>query len=306
MSTNFKGIIIQNNAPLGSGSNGQMTFDPSDNKLKVWLDNEWKSIISTDVDYVPFSTLTVGTSFPTSPSNYDSFYNSTTKRLYRYVYGVWVELDWQRMVKAGPEWRNNRLQVVSDQLQISPDGTNWYNCIPAVGAYSIQIDSFDNTGYSQLYYILPGTTVVIKNANHIPLVFSQGVRTRFNVEVQGTTAFENWIGLRPNNLTVSNGDGQFATGIDASAGASRSTSLNIFPLSEQAASTAVENRFNGTIHIVNNRMIGSTLGLAYGLYGVNLNQSSTTIPSTSYWLGTWYTQAGAQFNVQSLSIERRA
>lgn len=253
-----------------------------------------------------YSVMTVGASLPGSPIENQLFYNTSTKKLYKYMSSLWIEIDWQRIVNSGPEKAANRLQIISDQLQISPDGVTWYDCIPAVGAKSIEIQSYDNSAYSNLYYILPGTTVVIRNANHIPLVFTQSVRTRFNIEAQGIIAYGYWVGLRPNNSTVSNGDGQLLTAGNTSVSASRSTSLNIVPLYENGGASTDENRFNGTLHILNNKIISNSIGLADSTYYVGLCNISATIPSTTYWLGTWYTQAGTQFTVESLSIERRA
>lgn len=303
MSVGIKDKIEIQTIGLNNVQAGDIYTD-ADKSIRIKTQNNDIPLIIENSTTSVFGVFTIGTSFPLSPTESDIFYNSTTKKLYRYNKTNWIEIDWQRLVNSGPEKRVNRIKIVSNQLQISPNGINRYDCIPVVGAKNIEITSFDNTSYSQLYYILPGTTIIVRNANHVPLVFCQSVMTRFNIEAQGTLQYEDNIGLRINNATVTGGDMQQLAGNGSSTGAARTTSLNIFPLCNNSNGTISENRFNGTINIINTDIIGFTLGLYFSTNGVCVHTTRAVMQPTDYWLGTWYTQAGTQFTVESLSIER--
>jgi len=86
-----------------------------------------------------YAKLYVDLDVPETPYENDLYYNTTTKELYRYSQNVWYKIDWQSIVKSSPEWVANRLRISNNQLQISPDGTNWFDCIPAIGANVIEL-----------------------------------------------------------------------------------------------------------------------------------------------------------------------
>ncbi len=120
------------------------------------LNAGWLPAISSIETY---SRLTVGTSLPASPQHNDLFYNTSDNTLRKYDArtNTWTTIDWQTIVRASPEWQAGRLRINSStgRLEISPDGTNWYECIPAVGSQAIELQSD-----SFYYHILPATTVM--------------------------------------------------------------------------------------------------------------------------------------------------
>lgn len=255
----------------------------------------------------PFSIMTVGTSFPTSPAESALFYNSTSKSLFKYVKGSWVEIDWQTIVKSSEDWVNGYLRIQGGQLQIRDNQTTpaWYDCIPAVGANTVLLATYDNTNFTQKYWIMPGQTVIIKNANHVPLVYPVGVEPFFEGRWWHSYPYEYWVGLRPSGIAISDGDGQIVGGVGTGVVAGRSTSLSVVPIFEQANMT--ENWCNFILRIRSNqRWLVNAAGENYSGYAVGLANCSGTAPSNSYWLGRWYDQAGTAFSVNVLTITRTA
>ena len=252
-----------------------------------------------------YARLSAGTTLPSSPNEGDLFYHSTTKKLWKFVFDRWVEIDWQSIVKSSPEWRANRLRISNDQLQISPDGTNWFNCIPAIGANVIELVSIDNTNYSLKYFVMPNQTIIVKNANHIPIAYAKDVEPYFVGLYRNEYAYGGFIGLRPSNTAISNGDGQYAYGYGSSRSASRTTGMSIVPVTLHVNN--LHNRFRFELLIrPDNVWYTQSHGLGYDTYGVEIFLGSGTASATSHWLGTWYRQDGVQFTVTKLSLRRVA
>ncbi len=183
---------------------------PSPNTIPVTgadgrLNPEWlpsSSFLGT------YSRLTVGTSLPASPQHNDLFYNTSDNTLRKYDArtNTWTSVDWQTIVRASPEWQAGRLRINSStgRLEISPDGTNWYPCIPAVGSQAIELASIDNNNYSLLYWIAPGQTVIIRNANHVPNRVCKGCGAVFLWvdSLQHLDTSQLWVGVRPSNVVM--------------------------------------------------------------------------------------------------------
>ncbi len=125
--------------------------------------NSASFVISNFVKSEPYySRFLVGSSLPSQPQPNDLFYNINNNTLQKYDPYIrnWVRVDWQSRVRMSSEWIAGRLRINSTtgRLQISPDGINWYDCIPAVGAPVIELQN-----YNYNYWIAPGQTVIIKS-----------------------------------------------------------------------------------------------------------------------------------------------
>jgi len=258
--------------------------------------------------YSTYSTMKVGNSFPTSPNHSDLFYNQTNNTLWRSdaISSNWIPIDWQTIIKASPEYQANRLRVNSTtgKLEISPNGTTWYECIPAVGNKTIELMTFDNS-YSYKYWIAPGQIVIIRNANHIPIVYAKDIEPFFDGAYWHSYLYESWIGIRPSNISISNGDAQYVAGGDTTVGAARATNLSIVPIHDNSYTN--ENWANFVLRIRNNqRFLSNSTGHGYAGYHISVTNCSGTASSMSYWLGTWYTEEGVNFQVEVLTLTRRA
>jgi len=253
--------------------------------------------------YSTYSKMEVGNSFPTSPNHSDLFYNQTNNTLWRYdaISSNWIPIDWQTIIKASPEYQANRLRVnsITGKLEISPDGTTWYECIPAVGNKVIELMTIDNTNFSYKYWISPGQIVIIRDANHIPIVYAKEIEPFFDGAYWHSWSFDpfyNWIGISPSNILISNGDGQLIGAIDTNTTSTRSTNLSIVPIHEQANNS--ENWANFVLRIRNNqRFLINAIGLGDYSYGIVATNCSGTASSMSYWLGSWYPE-NVIFNFQ--------
>ena len=261
--------------------------------------------------YSTYSKMQVGNSFPTSPNHSDLFYNQTNNTLWRYdaISSNWIPINWQTIIKASPEYQANRLRVnsITGKLEISPNGTTWYECIPAVGNKTIELMTFDNSYFSYKYWIAPGQIVIIRNANHIPIVYAKDIEPFFDGAYWCPSfgIWPIWIGIRPSNIIISDGNGQHMGALDNTIFARRSTNLSIVPMNQQ--SFADESWANFTLRIRNNqRFLNNSIGQGYLGYVVIVNNCSGTASSMSYWLGTWYTQEGVNFQVNILTLTRRA
>lgn len=299
-------------------SDGEVSKHPQTGQLLVSNNNNWEPINADPSNDVSFGNYYIVTNLSshTSPELYDLVYETSTHTLWRY-HGlsssapVWQRIDWKSVVNIHSDFKQNRLRHINNYLEISPDGTNWNLVYPLVGARTIKIatSAVDNTSYSRLFWLPIGVTANISGANHLPIAFAKTVRPVFSVSSMSNTDYVGWVGLRPNNVSVSNGDGQYLYGNGTGVGATRISSLSIFPLCEQSGGSPAfgENRFFGCIYFAannENRILGNTVGLGDSTFVIQIHTSSATVSSTTYWLGSWFRQDGIQFTPYLTTITR--
>jgi len=146
--------------------------------------------------------------------------------------------------------------------------------------------------------------VIIRYANHVPIVYAKNIVPFFSASYFHSYAYEEWIGLRPSNVAISNGDGQYMSAYDTNIRANRRTSLSIVPIHEQSNTTI--NWANFEIRITqNNNFYVNSVGQGCDGYVVLVANCSGTASETSYWLGTWFNQVGTQFTMNYLVLTRR-
>ncbi len=246
------------------------------------------------------------------------FYNINTNKLFRYNINthLWDEIDWKPIVKSSPEWSVGYLRINSStgKLEITNDLASWYECIPAVGSNVIELITVDNTNYTYKYWIGPGQTVIIQNANHIPIVYSSFVKPIFNGSffIRDDTSSSYMLGLKPSNQDVSNSlmhmasGGQYFNYISAS----RYTGYAFFPIIQTMnLDLKGKNFFEFQIfkESSNQLFVGSVLGtgrINNNYLGWASAYSSASVSSTSYWLGTWI-KGGSIGTVNFLSLTRK-
>lgn len=297
--------------------NGEITKNPVNGELLISKNNNWAPIYLDPSGDVSFGVYYIvnNLSQHTSPQLYDLVYETSTHTLWRYHGQVgsnrlWLPIDWKSRASRSNEFAQSRLRYINDYLEISPNGTDWHIVYPLVGARTIQIhpSAIDNTNYSRIFWLPVGITANITSANHLPIAFAKTVRPAYNITSMSNTSYDLWIGFRPNNVTVSNGDGQYMASGNTSVNGYRHSNLNIFPIIEQdSAVSGSENRFQGfiTFSTTNeNRILGNSYGLGHQTFVIVINNTSATIPSTTYWFGTWYRQDNVQFTPFFTSITR--
>lgn len=232
------------------------------------------------------------------------WYNTTNNKLYKYnnILSKWIEINWQEIVKATPEWQAGKLRVSSGQLQITPNsGTNWYNCYPACGSKTIGLTS-------DSYKIFPinGVTCIITTA-FLPIVFAQEVLTSFRFDGIYSRASSNAsVGLWVSNSSH--------TVFGSYVGANRVTS-NSFYVGYQEIPTTTYAKYVGgfgSLIIFNdgaNKFIEcstfawgpSTDGNIYSYTWVG--RSSNDLGTTEYYIGTLGTISSMSTPPESIYIK---
>ena len=295
---------------------GEITKHPQSGQLLVANNSSnWEPISVDPASDVPFSNYYVvsNISSHTSPSMHDLVYETSTNILWRY-HGdsasahVWQQVDWRSIASIHPEYSQNRLRYTLGFLQISPDGSTWYQVYPLVGARAIRLSSsaIDNTGYSRIFWLPIGVTANISGANHLPIAFAKTVRPVYSISSMSNTAYEQWVGLRPNDISLSDGYGVYISSGGSSVGTNYAGSQTIFPFCEQST-IAGENRIFGSICFSpsnENVLLSNTAGLGDSANYVILCLGRGTISSTSYWFGTWRWQDGTQYTPFLTTITR--
>ncbi len=251
---------------------------------------------STDVNLdispftIPYTILTTGTSFPTNPTEYTSFYNIVTKELFVYLDNTWKKINWQKYVKSDWLYKQNMLRInpTTGGLEIQDAAGNWHEIIPTVGTvvYATLAD--------YMFYIAPGQTFNGIKLQIAPVIAVNGVMYRgiYHHSYPG----DYWFGIFPSGLLIQDGAG---AGIGANL---RTTYRNFVPIMEQAVRTY--NWANFSIHIQGNRMF--TTGVGYS-WGDGPGEASTigfgTFPITGYYLGVWCYE-GMSITVDRFTLRR--
>jgi len=203
------------------------------------------------------------------------WYNTTNNKLYKYnnILSKWIEINWQEIVKATPEWQAGKLQVSSGILQIY-NGSSWFDCYPMVGSKFYKI-----TDYTKKYYQQIGTFTAIVNSDQVPIVFAREMCNYFRVYSDKDQSSV----LKISNITITVDSWMHFNTTMAGHGAYNST-LNGMTLKAHPASSGVCDFLLSSSNI-------STSGIEYhhntsnGMNGVANIASNCIMPSTAYYLG---------------------
>ncbi|GIW22517.1 MAG: hypothetical protein KatS3mg068_1524 [Candidatus Sericytochromatia bacterium] len=265
--------------------------------------------------YSTYSKMTVGNSFPTSPNHSDLFYNQTNNTLWKYdaISSNWIPIDWQTIIKASPEYQANRLRVnsITGKLEISPDGSSWYECIPAVGNKVIELATLDNANFSYKYWIAPWQIAIIRNANHIPVVCSCDISMVFKGSFFSISLPNNVVGLRPSNTSISNGSSTMTYNNGFSINRLRYTNLSIVPITIGSyMAMYIGDWKDFSIRVSKEASINFFrtifIGTGYMVESLNTGIGLGEVPSSCYWLGTWYANTGTNLQMNVLTLTRIA
>lgn len=109
--------------------------------------------------------------FPETPLNGDIVYREDLKKLYIFE-DTWSEIDYMNHIMKTPEYESGYLRFNNGQLQVSLDGSNWYDCYPALGNQNLYVHP---TTDLRIFYILPGQSVLFPKHEQIPLVLFKNV-----------------------------------------------------------------------------------------------------------------------------------
>lgn len=123
--------------------------------------------------YLGYSRYVVQDTLPPHPYTGDIVYIPTSKTLLSYSGSDWNEVDYSSLIQQTNDYTRGYVRFSEGQLQVTPNGQDWYDCYPALGNRYLRIQTFDNINFQYIYYILPGQMVVLENCNHIPLALTR-------------------------------------------------------------------------------------------------------------------------------------
>lgn len=254
--------------------------------------------IILDILTASYSEYYVVSSLQTSPNHGRLNYRTSDNKLFKYnaVTSTWVEIDWVNAIKATPEWIAGKLRVNNGILQITPNsGTNWYDCYPAIGSEQIKI-----TSESYKYYMLPCTSVILQNANSLPIVFAKELETIYSIQFAMHYNADVTQRLILSNTTRTCGEAKYyRDGSQLSSSASSSeTSLYICAIRPPSYKTHGE-----TVIIISGttNQVAAITNHQYTYMGVGMltNETHASLSSLDYYLGV------LTYNVTNYIIIRR-
>jgi hypothetical protein len=250
---------------------------------------------------IPYSRLYIQSTAPASPALYDSWYNTSTNELSYWNGSVWIKVDWTTWVQNDIWYRLGKLRISNGQLQISNNGTNWYQVFPALGrTVEVIADDTNTADNFKIVYLTVGQTLLVRGKNlarAAAIVPSLYIGNYYH-----TYPGEYWFGIFPSNITISDGYGQFVVGAGTSIAAASTLSRNFVPIQEQA--NEAHNWAHFSIQIVNNKMTTASVGHGSAGTCVQACIGSGTFPNSGYFLGS-FCYEGTKINVDYLAITRQ-
>jgi hypothetical protein len=153
---------------------------------------------------IPYTKLSVSTSFPATANLYDSFYNINTKELFVYAANSWQPVEWQIYIKSDRLYKEGKLRInnTTGALEIQSANGIWHEIIPTIGK------AFTPTSYTKyVYYIATNQIFAGFSTTIVPLMAISSMKFKGMLYFVGR--YSGPAGLRPNGIVVS--DGVFST-----------------------------------------------------------------------------------------------
>jgi hypothetical protein len=198
------------------------------------------------------------------------------------------------------------LRINNGKLEISNNRTNWYQVFPALGKTVEVIANDANTADNfKIAYLTPGQTLLVRGKNLARAAAVEPSSWIGNFYI--THAVENWIGIFPSNIAITDGWTQW---IQTHSGSSVYTngvsSFSFVPIADQGGDPNNWDHFS--IQIVNNKMLTTAVGHGYAGISASITVSAGSFPSNGYFLGSLCSGGPAsatRINVDYLAITRQ-
>jgi len=247
-----------------------------------WYETDTDIPIFTPLS-VPYSRLYIQSSAPTSPQLYDSWYNTDTNKLFYFNGSAWIKVDWTKWVQNDIWYQLGKLRINNGQLQVSNNGTNWYQVFPAIGrTVEVIADDTNSADNFKIVYLTIGQALLLRNKYRIrcacvnPSIWSGMLKHSLN----------SWIyGFKPSGVNISDGAIQILRATNIELGCAGYTGFSFVPLIEGTTVEAdnwVEFNF-----IVLSQVYSSATGRAISTWptgGVFTARGS--FPGNGYFVGT--------------------
>jgi hypothetical protein len=312
LAINRKKIWHEGNDGAGSGLDADKVdgFDasqtPSPNVIPVSND---QSVIPQDFLplftplSVPYSQLYIAFSAPASPQVYDSFYNTNTNELFYWNGSAWIKVDWTKWVQNDIWYRLGKLRISNGQLQVSNDGTNWYQVFPALGrTVEVIADDTNTADNFKIAYLTVGQALLLRNKYKIRCACINP--SAWSGELKHSSTNDFVYGFRPNGINISDGAIQILRAAGNSTGCAGYTGYSFVPIVEGT----INDSYNWAAFnfIVLDKVYQSATGRAIDSWpsgGVFVANGS--FPSNGYFIGTMTNRNGINLNVDYLIITRQ-
>ncbi len=240
---------------------------------------------------IPYTRIFVDTVYPTNVTEYDSFYNINTKRLYVYISNSWQEVNWTKYIISDKLYKEGRLRIndTTGALEVVISNTVSYEIIPTIG---LTFTPISYTGY--VYYIAPGQTYNGFSSSITPVLAINGMTFTGLLSFNVTANTPAWFGLYPGGLGAYPISGAYVNNITGD-----SVGLKGF--------VPVIYCYSKTIHSAE-----ISIQLFNAVYATSIDQSSTLVCACAgqgalnpyaYYLGVWCIE-GAIVTVDYVSIQR--
>ena len=291
-----------NNSDKLDGYDASLT--PAPNVIPVTLNNTKLHPSFLDFDFnnylsIPYAKLYISYTNPTSPEQFANWYDLNTDKLYIWNGSEWIEINWQDRVKADVWYQMGKLRINSNRLEISNDGSNWYQVFPCVGQV-IEVVAGDVDSF-KIAYLSVGQTLLVRNKSKVRAAAVDP--SLWQGCYYHTYSGLAWFGLFPSGITISDGYGAYVAGASSSTYGDATFSRNFVPITEQAGEA--HNWADFSIQIVNNYMTTTSVGHGSSGAIVHAHIGSGSFPSNGYFLGiTSY--EGTVVNVDYFAVRRLA
>jgi prefoldin subunit 5 len=244
---------------------------------------------------VPYSRLYIQSTAPTSPQLYDSWYNTITDELSYWNGSAWIKVDWTKWVQNDIWYRLGKLRINTGKLEISNDNTNWYQVFPVLGrTVEVIADDTNTADNFKIAYLTVGQTLLVRWKN---LARAAAVTPSLWIgNCYHTYPGDNWFGIIPSNITISNGYGQYVLGYGTTVSTNYTFNRNFVPIIKQANESL--NWVHFSMQIVNTTMTTTAIGHGYLGVGVTANIGAGAFTSNAYFLGS-FCYEGAKITVYS-------
>jgi hypothetical protein len=250
---------------------------------------------------IPYSRLYIESSTPTSPQLYDSWCNTNTNELFYFNGSTWIKVDWMKWVQNDIWYRLGKLRINNGQLQVSNNGTNWYQVFPAIGrTVEVIADDTNSADNFKIAYLTVGQTLLVREKNLARAVAIEP--SLWIVNYYHTYAGSSWFGIFPSNIAISDAHGETTINEHDALSGRCVHGRNYVPITMQASNA--HNWAHFSIQIVNNRMTTVSVGYGPGLYSVNVTTGFGSFPSNGYFLGS-FCYEGTRINVVYLAVTRQ-
>jgi hypothetical protein len=252
---------------------------------------------------IPYSKLYIQSSAPTNPRLYDSWYNTNTNELFYWNGSAWIKVDWTKWVQNDIWYQLGKLRINNGQLEISNNGTNWYQVFPALGrTVEVIADDTNSADDFKIAYLTVGQALLLRNKYRIRCACVNPSAWR-GVIRHSSVDHANY-GFKPSAIGISNGAIQILRATGSDIGCAGYTGYSFVPLAEGTVAEAynwIEFNF-----VVLSEVYSSVTGRAIHTWptgGVFVTRGS--FPSNGYFIGTMTNANGINLNVDYMVITRQ-